>query len=180
MTKISLYDITEELAKLDEIFELNGGALPEGEQGETLQAWLEKYEFLAREKVDGYGSYWANLKAAVEAYEEEAERLMAKARAAKHKIENLKTLAEIAMAKLKRDKLEGQIFTIAKQPNGGVMPMELLEPYKTDPTKLPEAFQKSVVTADTKKIKEMLEKDPTGAVATFAHLLPRGHSVRLK
>lgn len=178
--KMSLYEITEELAKLDEIFELNGGALPEGEQGETLQAWLDKYEFMAREKVDGYGAYWANLKAAVEAYEEEAGRLMMKAKAAAHKIENLKTLAEVAMVKLKRDRLEGQIFTIAKQPNGGVIPMNIREPYKSEPEKLPEAFQKITVSVDNKKIREELEKNPAGEVATFAYFLPRGSQIRLK
>lgn len=178
--KTSLYEITEELAKLDEIFELNGGELPEGEQGETLQAWLEKYEFMAQEKVDGYGSYWTNLKGSVVAYEAEIERLTARVAAAKRKMENLKTLADIAMTKLKREKLEGMLFTIAKQPNGGVAPMEIMEPYKSDPTKLPEAFQKITVSADSKKIREALEKDPKGDVASVAQMGTRGYSIRIK
>lgn len=172
----SLYEITEEMAKLDAILEASGGAIPEGEEGTTLQAMLEKYEWLEREKIDGYGSYWVSLKALAEKIEQEEERLSKRRRVVMNKVERLKEMARLAMERRKKLKLEGNMFTISLQKNGGAPGIDL----KVDePTKLPPAYQKTVVQADMEKIRKALVETPS-EMTEIAEFRPVGYSVRIR
>lgn len=177
---LSLYDISEELSRLDAILELSGGALPEGQEGETFQAWLEKYEFMEATKVDRYGEYWRNIEAEEEMCVKEAARFLERARIAKNKKEGLKAMAMLAMKMRGKDVLAGTVFKLAKQKNGGKVPVEILEPYLGDPMKLPEVFKKASWSPDSDAIREALEKEPTGVVASVARLGDVGYHVRLR
>jgi len=171
----SLYEITTEMMKLDAILEASGGALPEGAEGETLQALVEHYGWLERDKIDGYGEYWTSLKALATALEEEIDRLDKRRRVALNKIERLKDAARFAMDNRNRQKLEGQMFTICLQKNGGAPGIELKVPVE----QLPEEFQKKTVSANMDAIRTALKERPD-MVAKVAELKPVGYSIRLK
>lgn len=178
--KMSLYDISEELARLDSILEVSGGALPEGEAGATLQEWLEKFEFMEAAKVDTYAHYWRNLEAEKAMCETEAARFSERAAVAANKLKRLKEMAMLAMKARGKDALSGTLFKLAKQKNGGKVPVEILEPYLSDPTKLPDGLKKASWSPDGESIRAALETDPTGKVASFARLGEIGFHVRLR
>lgn len=178
--KVSLYEIAEELKKLDNLFEETGGVIPEGDAGKAIVEALEKYEWLAEEKVDNYGRYYITLKADAKMFKEEMDRLAKRRQVIANKIERLKGAADAAMTTLKRERLPGKLFTIAKQGSGGERPVEILDPYIENPDKLPEEFQKKTVAADKEKIREALEKNPTGPVASVARLGNRGYFISIR
>ncbi len=158
----SLYEIESELARLDELLEAAGGDTGAASEaaGQDVQAWLQKYEWAERGKIDNYGHFWASLSACAAGIREEEKRLASRRQAMESKIDSLKKLAGWAMDRRKVEKLEGMAFTISRQKNGGKAPLVMKEPYASEPHKLPEPLQRVTVAPDSGAIRETLEKDP--------------------
>lgn len=172
----SLYQLNENLAALEQLLEEAGGDITEGTQGESLEKWMEEYEWQMRDKVDGYGGFIANMTADIEAIQAETKRLSDRARVFVNRIERLKAMAKLAMEMRGVRKLEGQKFTISIQKNGGKDPIELLV---EDPTKYPDQFVKIVRNPDKEALRVALEEEDPEA-AKFARLGERGESVRIR
>ena len=172
----SLYTLTEELVKLDQMLIAAGGEVTEGTDGASLEEWLKAYEWQVTDKVDAYGGLIKNWQADIEAISAEATRLSDRARVITNKIKRLKEMAGLAMKMRGIRKLEGTLFTIALQKNGGKPPLIMLV---EDVAKLPEQFVKRTPAADSEAIRAALElKDPEAE--KVARIGEVGESVRIR
>lgn len=172
----SLYTLTEELVKLDQLLIEAGGEVTEGSDGASLEDWLKKYEWQVGEKVDAYGGLIKNWDADIKAIAGEAERLAARAAVIVNKIKRLKEMAGLAMKMRGIRKLEGTLFTIALQKNGGKPPLIMIV---EDVAKLPEKFVKVTKSADSEAIRTALAlEDPEAA--KVARIGEVGESVRIR
>lgn len=172
----SLYALTEELLKLDHILAAAGGDLSVESDGATLEDWLKAYEWQVGEKVDAYGGLIKNWEADVEAIAAEAKRLRDRATVIENKIKRLKETAKLAMTMRGIRKLEGTLFTIAIQKNGGKPPLVMLV---DDLAKIPTKFLKNNPSVDSDAVRLALEaKDPEAE--KVARIDPPGESVRIR
>lgn len=185
----SLYQITEELVALDTLLAEVGGDVSTPE-GQTLEAWAEKFQWQMANKVDAYGGLYANMEADAKALGDEIKRLQTRKRVLENRQARLLALAKFSMERLKTRKLEGQRFTIAIQKNGGMEPMEVLVEAKD----LPDAFrlEEMVYSPATEPLRTALERrraalaknppeaDPFPELAGKAELKDRGESVRVR
>lgn len=170
--KMSLYDIGENLAALDALLEESQGELtPE------IEAWMREYGLAEKEKVDRYGAYAKELDATTKALKEEEERLAARRKATLNKIERLKFLADGYLVQRGITKVEGKLFTIARQKNGGKPALTLL----VQPEALPDAYRVTVTTVnpDKEKLRAAVEAGEPG-IETLARLEEPGYSVRFR
>lgn len=172
--KESLYALTEELVPLEQALESTGGEITEDNNAlvERVTDLLDK----VGAKVDAYGSYYRSLESLALAIAEEEKRLKDRRQAVENKMKRLKEAAKTSMEMRDITKIQGKLFTISIQKNGGKVPMELLV---SDPDKLPPKFTKMSTSADLEAIRKGLEaKDPDAeSVAKFGDV---GSSVRIR
>lgn len=110
----SLYQISEELLALDALlYESEGEVTPE------IEAWLTEYGDALAQKVDSTGGYIRSCEARAKAITEEVQRLQQRKTVEENKVASVKKLLELVMLRLDRPKLTGNLFTIARQKNGG-------------------------------------------------------------
>lgn len=172
----SLYTLTEELIALDRLLVEAGGEVTEGTDGASLEDWLKKYEWQVGEKVDAYGGLIKNWEADIDGIKKEAERLVARAGVIGNKIKRLKEMAGLAMKMRGIRKIEGTLFTIALQKNGGKPPLIMIV---EDVAKLPEQFVKRTPAPDSEAIRAALAlNDPEAA--KVARIGEVGESVRIR
>jgi hypothetical protein len=169
--RLTLYDLAEELLAWE--------ALVQAEDGEVT-AELEELEteLLAKieQKADRFGAFFKQLELDRDRYGDEADRVgaiadgfKAKAKATTATMDRLKNLVDRALVATGRDKFAGELFTLARQKNGGRPKVTLLVPVQD----LPEHYQAIPpveVSADLKALAEALAaNDPEALkVAEFA------------
>ncbi len=112
MTALHLYDLAEEAVALDDLL-----AMDEGE-------WTAEAEALATElagklatKADAFGGYLRGLEAQAEAIKEEEVRLAARRKAAMSRADRLRRYGLMALQRMERPKIAGDLFTLAVQNN---------------------------------------------------------------
>ena len=172
----SLYEITHELARLDAALQAAGGDVSDGSAGETIAKFAKEYEWQLEGKVDAYGKYWQGMKTQIEGIAAEIERLSKRKQTLNNNIEKLKSLAKEGMEIRGVNKLEGKLFTISIQKNGGAPPLI----YKTVVDALPEHLCKPPVREpDAKTIRQLIEAGDAVAIQ-FAAIGEAGYSVRIK
>jgi hypothetical protein len=182
----SLYAITEELVALDALLGEVGGDVSTPE-GQTLEAWAEKFQWQMANKVDAYGALYKNMESDANELKAEIKRLSDRKKTLENRASRLLALAKFSMERLKTRKLEGIKFTISIQANGGVEPLEVL----VDPKELPEQFRDvDMVYSPNDLLRPALEArraalakgeaDPCPELAGKAELKDRGESVRVR
>lgn len=175
----SLYQLTEELVALDALLAEVGGDVTSPE-GQTLEAWAEKFNWQMSDKVDAYGALYKNLDADAKALADEVKRLTDRRRVLENRMARLLALAKFSMDRLQTRKLEGQRFTIVVQKAGGVAPLEILV---EDLGALPEWARRVEVLANNEAIRRALDAQDPAQVAELAgkaRLGDRGEYVRIK
>jgi len=112
MTALHLYDLAEEAVALDDLL-----AMDDGE-------WTDEAEALATElagklatKADAFGGYLRGLEAQDEALAAEIARLTARRRAVIARTAKLKQYGLLALQRMERPKVAGDLFTLAVQNN---------------------------------------------------------------
>jgi hypothetical protein len=112
MTALHLYDLAEEAVALDDLL-----AMDDGE-------WTDEAEALATElagklatKADAFGGYLRGLEAQDEALATEITRLTARRRAVITRTAKLKQYGLLALQRMERPKVAGDLFTLAVQNN---------------------------------------------------------------
>jgi hypothetical protein len=112
MTALHLYDLAEEAVALDDLL-----AMDDGE-------WTDEAEALANElagklatKADAFGGYLRGLEAQDEALAAEIARLTARRRAVVARTAKLKQYGLLALQRMERPKVAGDLFTLAVQNN---------------------------------------------------------------
>ena len=112
MTALHLYDLAEEAVALDDLL-----AMDDGE-------WTDEAEALATEltgklatKADAFGGYLRGLEAQDEVLAAEITRLTARRRAVIARTAKLKQYGLLALQRMERPKVAGDLFTLAVQNN---------------------------------------------------------------
>lgn len=131
---------------------------------------LESIEGEIEEKADGYAKIIKELEAKQKARKEEAKRLTDSAKVFENRVKALKNNLFNAMKETGKTKFATNLFSFNIAKNGGKQAL-------TIDGEVPEEYTKTIIENDTDKIRKALEN---GENLPFAHLEPRGESLRIK
>ena len=131
---------------------------------------LESIEGDIEDKADNYAKIIKELEAKKDARNAEAKRLTDSAKVFENRIKALKSNLYNSMKAIGKSKFSTNLFSFNIAKNGGKQSL-------TIDGEVPEEYTKTIVENDTDKIRQALED---GKNLTFAHLEPRGESLRIK
>ena len=166
-----LYEITGELLALQELLE--NPLDDEDVLKDTLEAVQGEYEF----KLESYCKVIKNLEADIVGIKAEVDRLSGKRKVLENNIDRLKKAMFDSMKATNTPKVKGQIFTVAIQKNGGVIPINYDKNDKNITANLPDQLVNILKTPNLEAIRELLE---AGKVVDGFTLGERGESLRIK
>ena len=166
-----LYEITGELLALQELLE--NPLDDEDVLKDTLEAVQGEYEF----KLESYCKVIKNLEADIVGIKAEVDRLSGKRKVLENNIDRLKKAMFESMTATNTPKVKGQLFTVAIQKNGGVIPINYDKNDKNITANLPDHLVNIVKTPNLEAIRELLE---AGKVVDGFTLGERGESIRIK
>lgn len=162
----SLYEVTGNVLALQEMLE--NPMDDEDILKDTLEAVHGEYD----SKMESYAKVIKNLESDVEALKNESKRLKDKQKTIENNIDRLKKAMFDSMKATGRDKVKGQLFTVAIQKNGGKLPVIV----DVDTSELPDDLVKIVESPDLDAISKLLE----AGNCKYAHYGERGESLRIK
>lgn len=131
---------------------------------------LEGIEGEIEDKADNYAKIIKELEAKQNARKEEAKRLTKSAKVFENRAKTLKSNLFNAMKETGKTNFVTDLFSFNIVKNGGKQTL-------TIDGKVPEEYTKTIIENDTDKIRQALEE---GKELSFAHLEPRGESLRIK
>ena len=131
---------------------------------------LESIEGDIEDKADGYAKIIKELEAKSKARKEEAKRLTDSAKTFENKVKFLKQNLFNTMKETGKTKFTTDLFSFNIAKNGGKQAL-------TIDGDVPKEYTKTVIENDTDKIRQALEN---GEKLPFAHLEPRGESLRIR
>lgn len=131
---------------------------------------LESIEGEIEDKADGYAKIIKELEAKKNARKEEAKRLTDSAKVFENRVNTLKQNLYNSMKTTGKTKFATNLFTFSIATNGGKQALSI-------DGEVPQEYTKTVIENDTDKIRQALEN---GENLFFAHLEPRGESLRIK
>ena len=131
---------------------------------------LEAIEGEIEDKADGYAKIIKELEAKQNARKEEAKRLTDSAKIFENRVKALKQNLFNTMKSTGKTKFVTDLFSFNIAKNGGKQTL-------TIDGDVPEEYTKTIIENDTDKIRQALEN---GEKLPFAHLEPRGESLRIK
>ena len=131
---------------------------------------LEGIEGEIEDKADGYAKIIKELEAKQNARKEEAKRLTESAKVFENRVKALKNNLSTSMKAIGKTKFATDLFNFNIVKNGGKQAL-------TIDGEVPKEYTKTIIENDTDKIRAALEE---GKKLPFAHLEPRGESLRIK
>ena len=131
---------------------------------------LESIEGDIEDKADGYAKIIKELEAKAKARKEEAKRLSDSSKTFENKVKFLKQNLFNTMKETGKTKFATDLFSFNIAKNGGKQAL-------TIDGEVPKEYTKTVIENDTDKIRQALEN---GEKLPFAHLEPRGESLRIR
>ena len=165
-----LYEITGDILTLQEMLE---DSVEDEVLTDTLEAVQGEYEI----KLEAYCKVIKNLEADMEALKNETKRLTDKRKVLENNVDRLKKAMFDSMKATNTPKVKGQLFTVAIQKNGGVIPINYDKNDKNITANLPDHLVNIVKTPNLEAIRELLE---AGKVVDGFTLGERGESIRIK
>lgn len=159
-----LYDMTKEWLELMNMLENS-----ETDE-QTVLDTIEGLEFEIEEKADNYGKIIKEFEKDIAGYKAEEERLKVNRFVLENRIKWLKSNLYVCMKAINKSKLETDLFKFSIVANGGKQTL-------TIDGEVTEEYTKQIIENDTDKIRQALEN---GEELAFAHLEPRGESLRIK
>lgn len=167
------------LHMLDAVTE-NGEVL---EDGDPLLARLAEVEQQITKKVDGYIGLIREVGSYAETCKAEAARLSQRAARWAKQEEWLRGRVHQAMVAMDLQVIQSATNTVKRVKNGGLVPLELLDAVKKDPTQAGEEFVvwEQVPSLDKEKVRRCLESgtpEEKAAAERFARLGVRGERLR--
>jgi hypothetical protein len=112
MTALHLYDLADEAVALDDLL-----AMDDGEWTDEADALATELAGKLATKADAFGGYVRTLEAQDEAIAAEIARLTARRRAIVNRTAKLKQYGLLALQRMERPKVAGDLFTLAVQLN---------------------------------------------------------------
>lgn len=142
---------------------------------EVIKDTLEAVKGEIEVKAEGYVGVIREMEAAANARKQEGKRLMDSAKNYENGIKRLKDYIRDTMDELNVPEIDTGIHTIRVQNNGGqrALWMDTIE-------NIPDEYLKTVQVPDNDKIREYLESLPEDVTVSWAHLEPRGRSLRIR
>lgn len=137
---------------------------------EMILDTLEAIEGEIEDKADGYAKIIKELEAKRDARKLEAKRLTDSAKGFENRINVLKQNLFKSMKQTGKTKFATELFSFNIAKNGGKQAL-------TIDGEVPVEYTKTIIENDTDKIRQALEE---GQELPFAHLEPRGESLRIK
>lgn len=137
---------------------------------EMILDTLESIEGEIEDKADGYAKIIKELEAKRDARKIEAKRLTDSAKGFENRINTLKQNLFNSMKQTGKTKFATELFSFNIAKNGGKQAL-------TIDGDVPQEYTKTIIENDTDKIRQALEE---GQELPFAHLEPRGESLRIK
>lgn len=137
---------------------------------EMILDTLEAIEGEIEDKADGYAKIIKELEAKRDARKAEAKRLTDSAKGFENRINVLKQNLFNSMKQTGKTKFATELFSFNIAKNGGKQAL-------TIDGEVPVEYTKTIIENDTDKIRQALEE---GQELPFAHLEPRGESLRIK
>ena len=131
---------------------------------------LEAIEGEIEDKADNYAKIIKELEVKQNARKEEAKRLTESAKVFENRVKALKNNLYTAMKAVNKPKFATNLFIFNIVKNGGKQAL-------TIDGEVPEEYTKTTTENDTDKIRQALDD---GKELPFAHLEPRGESLRIK
>ncbi len=131
---------------------------------------LESIDGEIENKADNYAKIIKELESKQKARKEEAKRLTDSAKVFENRVKALKNNLFNAMKETGKTKFATNLFSFNIAKNGGKQAL-------TIDGDVPEEYTKTIIENDTDKIRKALEN---GENLSFAHLEPRGESLRIK
>lgn len=131
---------------------------------------LEAIEGEIEDKADNYAKIIKELEAKQNARKEEAKRLTESAKVFENRVKVLKSNLFNSMKATGKTKFATDLFNFNIVKNGGKQVL-------TIDGEVPEEYTKTIIENDTDKIRQALDE---GKKLAFAHLEPRGESLRIK
>lgn len=131
---------------------------------------LESKEGEIEDKADNYAKIISELLGDAEKIKKEKQRLETRQKMFENRAKMLKENLYQAMKKINKPKFKTDLFSFNIAKNGGKQALTI------DGT-VPKEYTKTVIENDTDKIRQKLEN---GESLPFAHLEPRGESLRIK
>lgn len=169
----TLYEISADLAALEELLTEVGGELADVEAERAIDAWLEETGTATREKVDAYCGLIRELEARRDARKAEAQRLADRSRVDGNAIDRLKGRLLVFFEGHQMKSLDTRRFRVTAAQNGGLAPLIISAPLE----EIPDEFIEFVRKPMNPMIRELLE---AGESLPFAQLGERGTSIRIK
>jgi hypothetical protein len=162
---ISLYEISEEFNKLEDLILESGGEI--SEEQEELVAYFEN---LLTTKTDNMVQFVQKLEDEIDLADKHIKRLNAYKQARKAAIERLKTYTADCMKKLSKTNLKGDLCEIKLR-----TPLKKVEIY--DESKIPSHFIKTTYSVSADAVKKVLNE---GVEVSGARLVDGKISVQFK
>lgn len=186
--RYSLYDMSDELIRLDQEMEFLMGDVTDGTRGAEIAKRMEFVNEMMVKKVDRVYEFIRSLETHRDALDAEIKSLMETRTVDDNKVKRVKAYALDIMVRLDRDVLAGDVHQLKKTGNGGVSPLEFnlfadaanpdAKPLPIPVDKYPEKFIKRDPAIDEKALRDALSpKDPEGmkqAVAEIEIALAQG------
>ncbi|QHQ61365.1 hypothetical protein Ana3638_11760 [Anaerocolumna sedimenticola] len=164
----SLYQITESYdAVLNMLYD-------EEIDEQTIIDTLEAIEGEFEDKADNYAKLYKSLKYDAEVIKAEIDRLRARLNTNENRAQILKDTLEANMKQIGKTKFKTTLFSFNIQKNGGLQPLRL---DVLDVKDLPKAYRiPQDPLPNNERIRELLSTQQV----TWAHLEPRGESLRIR
>lgn len=164
-----LYELTADILALQEMLE--NPLDDEQVLLDTLEGVEGEYEL----KLEAYCKVIKNLEADMDALKAEAKRLTDKRKVLENNVNRLKKAMFDSMKATGKDKVKGQLFSVAIQKNGGKLPVIMAD--DADTSKLPDNLVIVTESPALDAIRELLE---AGKVVEGFTLGERGESLRIR
>lgn len=174
---MTLFEISDELAAIEELLTENDGEIGDDAAGETLEAWFDQLTDARDAKIDDYCRLIASVTARANARTEELARLGALVDTDENTIKRLKTALHNFMIERGVTKIETPLHRLTIAKNGGKPPLVIPEAWREDPASAPEQYHRAVIHLDTELIRADLaggEEIPGCAIGE------RGTHLRIK
>lgn len=165
----NIYELTGELLQLQSM--LSDETLDANVITDTLEAVQGEYAV----KLESCCKVIKNLESDVDAYKNEEKRIADKRKVLENNIDRLKKAIFDSMKTTNTPKVEGLLFTLAIQKNGGKLPVIMAE--NVDTSKLPDNLVIVTEKPSLDAIRDLLEAGKTVEGFTLGE---RGESLRIK
>ena len=164
---MNLYELTNELRTFNEMAaEMTPEKLTDQVYKDTFDGLSGAYD----DKAEGWCKYIKNVDAEAKAVKEEAQRLMARAKALENHRDKMKNTLYQSMKMVGKTEAGG-LLKAKIQKNGGLLPVIV------DDVEIPEEYQKITIEANKEAIRDALDQ---GKELSFARYGERGESIRIK